>query len=327
MTTGCRIALLFLASVALTVPAPRAESQERHAAKPVRLLVGSSAGGGGDLLARGVVQRLGETLGQTVVIDNRGGAGGAIACEIAARAAPDGNTLLLASVGMLAINPALFPKLAYRPQQDFAPITLMAETPYALVVHPSLPANSPKELAALMKSRPGQFNFASGGAGTGNHFSGELFKLAAGVNMTHVPYKGTGPALAAVVSGEVQVMFSNLSAVMPHAGAGRLRVLAVTSARRSASAPDVATVAESGYAGFQTTTWHGLLAPIGVPGAFVARLSRDMAGILRQPDVAERLAKLGTEIIAGSPEVFAAHIKSETAKWAQVVRQAGIKAE
>lgn len=298
--------------------------------KPVRLLVGSSAGGGGDILARTLVQRpgtLSDLLGQTVVVDNRGGAGGAIACEIAARSAPDGYTLLLASVGMLAINPALFPKLAYQPMRDFAPVTLLAESPYALVVHPAVAARSVKELVGLAKERPGKLNFASGGAGTGNHFSGELFKLVAGVDLSHVPYKGTGPALADVIAGRVEIMFSNLIAAMPQVKSGRLRLLALTSAQRSASAANVPTVSESGYPGFHTTTWHGLLAPAGTPAHIVTRLGVDLVKILRQPDMRERLSSQGTEVIAGTPDVFAAHLRSETAKWAKVVQRAGITAE
>lgn len=310
----------------ITVLSPPALAQA-YPVKPVRLLVGSSPGGGGDVLARSVIQRLNDALGQPVIIDNRGGAGGAIACEIVARAAPDGYTLLIASVGMLAINPALYPKLSYQPLRDFMPITLIAETPYALVVHPSLPASNVKALVALAKSRPGQLNFASGGAGTGNHFSGELLKLAAGLDITHVPFKGTGPALAEVMSGRVHVMFANLIAAMPQVKAGRLRLLAVTGDKRSVTAPEVATVAESGYPGFQTTTWHGLLAPAGTPRAIVSALSANMVKIIRQPDVAERLVNQGTEPIASTPDAFAAHIKTETVKWAQVVRQAGIKAE
>lgn len=326
MKTRTYVSLLLLIALSAGLPAAHGAAQE-YPTKPVRLLVGSSAGGGGDILARSVIQRLNDTLGQPVIIDNRGGAGGAIACEIAARAAPDGYTLLIASVGMLAINPALFPQLAYKPMQDFAPVTLLAETPYALVVHPSLPARSVKELVAHLKERPGQLNFASGGAGTGNHFSGELFKLAAGVNITHVPFKGTGPALADVIAGRVQIMFGNLIAAMPQVKSGRLRLLALTSAKRSGSAPDVPTVAESGYTDFQTTTWHGLLAPTGTSKAIVTRLGANMVKILRQPDIAERLASQGTETIASTPESFAEHLKIETAKWARVVKQAGIKAE
>ncbi len=326
MNTRTHVTPLLLIALSAALPAAHGAAQD-YPTKPVRLLVGSSAGGGGDILARSVIQRLNDALGQPVIIDNRGGAGGAIACEIAARAAPDGYTLLIASVGMLAINPALFPKLAYKPMQDFAPVTLLAETPYALVVHPSLPVRSVKELVAHLKERPGQLNFASGGAGTGNHFSGELFKLTAGVNITHVPFKGTGPALADVIAGRVQIMFGNLIAAMPQVKSGRLRVLAVTSAKRSASAPDVPTVAESGYADFQTTTWHGLLAPTGTSKAIVTKLGANMVKILRQPEIAERLAGQGTETIASTPDVFAAHIKTETVKWARVVQQAGIKAE
>lgn len=295
--------------------------------KPIRLVVGSSAGGGGDILARSVILRLNDSLGQAMVVDNRGGAGGAIACEIVAKSAPDGYTLLIASVGMLAINPSLFPKLAYAPLRDFAPITLMAESPYILVIHPALSARTVKDLVALAKASPGRINFASGGTGTGNHFSGELFKLAAGIDISHVPYKGTGPALTDVLGGQLQMMFSNLLAAVPHVKSGRLRGLGVTSAQRSPSAADVPTIAESGFTGFETTTWHGLLAPRSTANAIVGRLHRDMIGILRQPEITERLASQGTAVVGNTPEQFTTHIRAETAKWAQVIRQAGIKAD
>jgi tripartite-type tricarboxylate transporter receptor subunit TctC len=316
-----------MATMLLAYAHGRETQAAEYPAKPVRVVVGSSAGGGGDILARTVIQRLNESLGQPIVIDNRGGAGGAIACEIVAKAQPDGYTVLIASVGMLAINPVLYPKLQYAPLRDFAPVTLVAESPYVLVVHPSVAARSVKDLVGLARAKPGRMNFASGGAGTGNHFSGELFKLAAGIDLVHVPYKGTGPALADVVSGQVEIMFSNLLAAMPPVKAGRLRALAVTTAQRSQSTPDLPTVAESGYPGFETTTWHAVLLPAATPKPIVNRLNSDLVKIVREKDMKERLASQGTETVGSTPEQLFAHIRSETAKWGQVVKQARIKAD
>ena len=326
----CRTTAVFLVTTLFSASAytqGRTTSVTDYPAKPVRVVVGSSAGGGGDILARTVIQRLNESLGQPIVIDNRGGAGGAIACEIVAKAPPDGYTVLIASVGMLAINPVLFPRLQYAPLKDFAPVTLVAESPYVLVVHPAVAARSVKDLVALAKTSPGRMNFASGGAGTGNHFSGELFKLAAGIDLVHVPYKGTGPALADVVGGQVQVMFSNLLAAMPLVKSGRLRALAVTTAQRSQSTPDLPTVAEAGFPGFETTTWHAVLLPAATPKPIVTRLNAELVKIVRQADVKDRLASQGTETVGSTPEQLYSQIRNETAKWAQVVRAARIKAE
>jgi len=294
--------------------------------RPLRVVVGSSAGGGGDILARTLAPRLNEALGQPLVVDNRGGAAGAIACEIVARAVPDGHTLLLASVGMLAINPGLYAKLQYAPLRDFRPVTMLAAAPYVLVVNPNVAAKSVRELIALAASKPGGMNFASGGTGTGNHFSGELFKLLAGVELVHVPYKGTGPALTDVLAGQVQIMFSNLLPAMPHVKAGRLRALAVTSAQRSPSAPELPSVGEA-LPGYATTVWHGLLLPVGAPPAVAARLHRDVTAILREPEIKSRLAAQGTDTVGNSSEEFTAVIREETQKWAKVIARAGVKAE
>ncbi len=315
-------------AAALAAPGMTGESRaQTYPAKPLRLLVGSSAGGGGDIIARIIGARLAELLGRPIVIDNRGGAGGAIACEIAASAVPDGHTLLLASVGMLAIIPVLNPRVQYAPARDFQPVTLLAATPFTLIVHPSVAAKSVAELVTLAKGRPRQFDFASGGAGTGNHFTAELFKLAAGIDMVHVPFKGTGPALSSVLSGETQVMFSTLLPALPQIKAGRLRGLAVTGVQRSPAAPDLPTVAESGFAGFESTAWHSLLVPGATPKAIVTRLNAETNNALREPEIRGRLASQGTATLGGTPEQLAAYIKSETAKWTKVIRQAGIKAD
>ena len=305
--------------IAVSAPTPAAWPE-----RPLRVVVGSSAGGGGDILARTISPKLSDALGQPIVIDNRGGAAGAIACEIVAKAAPDGYTVLLASVGMLAINPGLYPKLQYAPLRDFRPLTLLAAAPYVLVVNPSVPARSVRELIALAAAKPGSLNFASGGTGTGNHFSGELFKLLAGIDLVHVPYKGTGPALTDVLGGQIQIMFSNLLPAMPHVRAGRLRALAVTSAQRSPSAPELPSVGES-LAGYSTTVWHGLLLPVQTPPAIATRLQREVVTLLQQPEIRGRLALQGTDTVGNSPEEFSAVIRDEMQKWAKVITRAGVK--
>lgn len=295
--------------------------------RPLRLILPFPPGGPSDIVARLFGQKLGETLGQTVVIDNRGGASGNIACETAARATADGYTLMQATVGTMAINPGLYPKLPYDPVRDFRPVSLLTATPYLLVVHPGVPARSVKELVAYVKLRPGRLNFASGGVGTGNHFSAELFRLSAGLDMVHVPYKGTGQALNDVVSGQVQMMFMNLLPALPQVKSGKLRGLAVTSARRSSAAPDIPTIAETGVAGYESTSWHGIVVPAKTPAAIVKRLHGELASIARLPEIRERLETQGTHVIGSTPEEFAALIKTETVKWTKVIRTAGIKPE
>ena len=316
----CLLPMLF-AVCAYAAPAPAAWPE-----RPLRVVVGSSAGGGGDILARTLAPKLGDALGQPLVTDNRGGAAGAIACEIVARAAPDGYTVLLASVGMLAINPGLYPDLQYAPLRDFRPVTLLAAAPYVLVINPAVAAKSVRELIALASAKPNALNFASGGTGTGNHFSGELFKLLTGVELVHVPYKGTGPALTDVLGGQVQIMFSNLLPALPHVRAGRLRALAVTSAQRSPSAPELPSIGET-VPGYATTVWHGLLLPVKTPPPIAARLHREVTAILRQAEIKNRLAAQGTDTVGNSPDEFAALIRDETQKWAKVIARAGVKAE
>jgi tripartite-type tricarboxylate transporter receptor subunit TctC len=278
-------------------------------------------------VARLFGQKLGEALGQTVVIDNRGGASGAIAYELAARAAPDGHTLLLGTGSTLTINPNLFPKLPYYPLRDFRPVSRLAATPYILAVHPSVPARSVTELVALAKAKPGQLNFASGGVGSFPHISAELFRISAGLDMVHVPYRGTGPAIIDLVAGQVQLMFMNLLPAMPQVRVGKLRGLAVTSAQRSPAAPELPTIAESGIPGYETTGWNGIIVPVGTSNAIVRRLHAELAKIARQQDVRDRLTREGTDVIGSTPEEFAAHIKQETEKWAKIIKAAGIKVD
>ncbi len=295
--------------------------------RPIRLILPFPPGGPSDIVARLFSQKLGEAFGQQVVIDNRGGAAGAIACEIAKNAAPDGYTLLQATVGTMSINPGLYPKLPYEPLRDFAPVSLLTETPYLLVVHPGVPAKSVKELVAYAKSRPHQLNFASGGVGTGNHFSGELFRISAGIDIVHIPYKGSGLGQNDVLAGQVQMMFINLLPALPFVNTGRLRGLGVTSTKRSGAAPDIPTIAESGFAGYQSTSWHGITVPVKTPAPLIRRLHEELAKIAQQPDVRKRMVTQGTDVIGSTPEEFRALIKTESAKWAGVIKSAGIKAE
>ena len=294
---------------------------------PLRLLLPFPTGGPTDIIARTFGQKLGEALGQQVVVDNRGGAAGVIACEIVAHAAPDGYTLLLGVVGTMAVQPNLVPKLPYRPLVDFAPVSWLSASPYVLAVPNAVAAKSVKELVALAKANPGKLTYASGGVGTGNHLSAELFRITAGIDLVHVPYKGASQALTDVLAGRIQVWIINLLPAMPHVKAGRVRALALTSAQRSQAAPDIPTVAESGYPTYETTSWHGILVPAKTPPAVIKRLNAELAKIARQPDVRELLSAQGSDVIGSTPEQFAEKIRSETAKWGQVIRTAGIKPE
>ena len=313
------------AALAAAVFAATAQPQD-YPAKPIRVVVPFPPGGGTDLMARTVVQKLGESLGATVVIDNRGGAGGTIGTEAAAKSPPDGYTLLVVS-GAHAINPSLYRKLPYDTVRDFAPVTMFTSGPGLLVVHPSVPARTVKEFIALAKSRPGQLNYASAGIGTPPHLAGELFKTMAGVDMVHVPYKGNGPAYTDLVGGHVSVMFPTIPTAIPHVRAGKLRALAVTTRQRTAVAPELPTISESGVPGFDVSSWYGLLAPAGTPAAVVTRLQREIAKVLRLPEVGEKLVAQGLDLVGNTPEEFAAILKSEIAKWAKVVKASGARVD
>jgi len=295
--------------------------------RPIRLIDAFPPGGPSDLVARAINQKLSEALGQTVVVDNRGGASGALGCDLAAKAVPDGYTLLLGPSGALTILPTLNPKLPYKPQRDFVTITQLTQGPQVIAVNPSVAARSVHELIALAKAKPGQLNYASGGAGTANHIAAEAFKLAAGIDVVHVPYKGTGPALASVIGGEAQMIISSLLPALPHAKSGKLRVLAVTSNSRSAVLPDVPTASESGLPKFETSSWHGILAPAGTARAIVAKLHDKFVEVLRQPEIKERLNAQGLDVVASTPEQFRAHIQAETDKYARVIQRIGLKVE
>jgi tripartite-type tricarboxylate transporter receptor subunit TctC len=300
---------------------------QNYPTKPIRLVVPFPPGGTTDILAREVGQRLSASLGQTVVIDNRPGAGGNIGAELVAKSAPDGYTLLMCTVSTHAINPNLYAKLPYDHVADFAPVILVASVPNVLEVTPSLPVNSVADLIKLAKEKPGQINFASSGSGTSIHLSGELFKTMAGVDMTHVPYKGSAPALTDLIGGQVQVMFNNLPSSLPQIKAGKLRAIAVTSAQRAPALPNVPTIAESGLPGFEATSWFGVVAPAGTPPAIVARLNADMNQWLQTPEAREKLLAQGAAAAGGSPEQFAAYIRAETEKWAKVVKASGAKVD
>jgi len=295
--------------------------------KPVKWIVPFAPGGTTDILARTVSEKLSIALGVPVVVENKPGAGGGVGAEIVAKSAPDGYTIMGGTISTHAINASLYKDLPYDPVKDFAPITLIARVPNMLVVNPEVPAKDVKELIALLKASPGKYNFASSGNGTSQHLSGELFKSMAGVEMQHIPYKGSPPALQDVVGGQVTMTFDNITTAWPLAKAGKLRALAVTTAKRSAIAPDVPTLAESGLPGFEIGSWQGVFAPAGTPAPIVRRLNAEIVKILNMPDVKERLAGLGAEIVADSPEEFAALVKAEVVKWSDVVKKSGAKVD
>jgi tripartite-type tricarboxylate transporter receptor subunit TctC len=313
--------------LALAVLAAGAAAAEGYPSKPIRFVVAFPPGGGTDLVARTIAPRLAERLAQQVLVDNRPGAGGNLGTEIVAKSAPDGYTMLMGSVGPLAINASLFARMPFDPLKDLAPVTLAASTPNILVVHPSLPVTTVQELIALAKARPGGINFASSGQGTPAQLAGELFNSMAGVKMVHVAYKGAAPALADLLGGQVQVMFSTMPPALPHVSAGRLRALAVASLQRSPAAPELPTIDGAALPGFEATTWHGVVVPAGTPEAVVAKLNRDIVAVLHMPDVVARLSSQGAEAIGSTPQAFGAYIRAETAKWAKVVRDSGAKAE
>jgi len=305
--------------------APAAAQQ--YPTRPVRFVLGFAPGGASDTMARTVGTRLSEGLGQPVVIDNRAGAGGNIAAEIVARSQPDGYTMLLGNNGILAVNVSLYPKLAFDPVKDFAPVVLVASQPNILVVNPSVPAHSVKDLVALAKSKPGQLNYASPGAGTTGHLAGELFKRMAGVSYTIVPFKGGGPSALAMLSGETQFTFATALSVQGHIKSGKLRALAVTTAKRSASFPDLPTVAEAGVPGFDAITWHGVVVPARTPQAVITRLNSEFNKVLQTADMRERLLTLGSEVIGGEPKQLTEYMRVEIPRWAKVIKESGARAD
>lgn len=316
-----------LTCVALAAAGPVGLAQAQgYPGKPIRIVVPFPPGGGTDIVARILTQKLSESFGANFVIDNRAGAGGSIGTEMVAKAPPDGYTLGIVS-GSHAINPSLYSKLPFDAVRDFAPVTMLVSGPGLLVVHPSLPVKTVKELIALAKGKPGQLNYASAGNGTPPHLAGELFKSMAGVDMVHVPYKGNTPAFVDLISGQVSLSFPTIPSALPHVQAGRLRALAVTSRKRSAVMPQLPTIAESGLPGYDTSSWFGMLAPAGTPREIVRKLQQESAKVLQLRDVREKLLSQGLEPVGSTPEEFAATIESEIAKWAKVVKASGARVE
>jgi tripartite-type tricarboxylate transporter receptor subunit TctC len=302
-------------------------SAQSYPNRTIRLVVPFPAAGTTDILARAAAQKLTEAFGQSVVVDNRPGAAGNIGADLVAKSAADGYTLLMGTVGTHAINPSLYSKMPYDHVKDFVPVVLVAGVPNVLVVNPALPVNSVADLIKLAKDKPGQINFASSGSGTSIHLSGELFKTMAGVDITHVPYKGSSPALVDLIGGQVQIMFDNLPSALPQIKAGKLRAIAVTSLKRAPVLPDVPTISESGLPGFEASSWFGVLAPAGTPAPIVARINAEVNKWLQSAEAREKLLSQGAEAAGGTPEQFAHHIHAESEKWAKVVKASGAKVD
>ena len=315
---------LLLAVPALTAPSAMAQ---QYPSKPIVLVVPFAPGGTSELISRLVAQKLTERLGQQVVVENRPGAAGNIAMEQVARAAPDGYTLILGHIGTLAVNPAMFPKLPYDAIKDFAPVSLIAAVPNIVTVNPAVPAKTLKEFLDLARAKPGSINYGSAGNGSAGHLAMEYLKRIAKSDMVHVPYKGTGPMLTDLLAGQTQATFTGSSPLIPHIKSGKLRALAVGSAVRIPSLPEVPTVAESGFAGFETAQWYGIIAPAKTPPAIIQKLSVEIAQVMKQPDVIARLSGDGTVMIGSTPNEFAAYISKEMKRWGEVVHGANIKAE
>ena len=318
-TTARAVAALVLSTLAAT-----AAAQVSYPAKPVRIIVPFPPGGPTDVVTRTIGPKLSEALGQPVVIDNRAGAGGMTGTEQASKAPPDGYTLLMGTIGGLAVAMSLQPNRGYDTLRDLAPITQSVHVTNIMAVHPSVPARSVKELLAIARTQPGKLNYGSAGAGTGPHLAGELLKLTAKVNIVHVPYKGSAPALTALMGGEVDINFENTLIVLPHLRTGRVRPLAVTGATRSRLLPDLPTVGET-IPGFSASGWYGLMAPAGTPREIIQRLNTEVVRILRMPDVVERLSGQGAEPAGGTPEQFGAFLGAEIEKWARLVKAAGMR--
>ena len=324
----CKISLLLcvmlwspVAGAAAGEPLP-----ESYPVRPIRVVVPTSTAGASDLNARLVGPPLSERLGQPLVIDNRPGAGSLIGTDLVAKAVPDGYTLLVIS-SSFTINPSIYKKMPFNSVRDFAPVTRLSFYPHLVAVHPSVPANSIKELIALAKAKPRALNYASAGAGTPTQLGAEMFKSMAGIDIVHVPYKGGGPAIIAVLGGQVQLYIGPIGTVLPHVKAGKLRALAVTSTKRSSVLPELPSVAEAGLPGFAQDAWNGLLAPARTPPTIIKKLNGEVSAVLKMPAIRERFAAQGMEPGGISPEEFAAMLKSEIAKWAKVIREAGIKPE
>ena len=312
-------AALVLALAAVAGPA----AAQAFPGKTIRFVAPFAAGGGSDLIARRLAQKLTETLGVSVVVENRTGGSGVIGTEIVAKAPPDGHTIMM-TTPTFTVNPSLIAKIPYDNLRDFAPISLIATAPHLLAVHPSLPARTVKDVVALAKARPGELTFSSGSTGGSSHLSGELFNSMARIRMTHIPYRGGGQAVLAVITGEASLGFVDVVSMLPHVKTGRVRAIALTGARRLGALPDLVTIAESGYPGFQSGIWYGVIAPARTPPEVIARLNADLVKIVRSADVTASLNAEGADIEASTPEAFAEHIRVETARWATVIKEAKI---
>ena len=325
-TCNHSLAIPALLTVAAALCASSAFAQE-FPQRPMRMVVPWAPGGAADILARTLSQKMSEHWSQQVVVDNRPGANGIIGTELAARAPADGYTLLLGATGPNSVLPSLVAKLPYDPLKDFAPVSLVATTTYVLSVHPSLPVNSVKDLIAYAKTKPGQLTFGSPGAGTPNHLSGEMFKAATGIDLQHIPYKGSALVITDVMGGQITLAFENIAPVLPIIRSGKLKALAISASKRSALLPDVPTVAESGFPGFQAVGWFGVLAPANTPASTITKLNQETVRVLKLAEVRERLLGMGMEIFGSTVEEFAAFEKTEIEKWAKVVKSASVRIE
>lgn len=296
---------------------------QEYPVKAIRFIVPFAPGGPTDIMSRALAEKLTARLGQQLVVDNRGGAGGSIGTAIAARSTPDGYTIVIGHIGTLAINVSLYPSLEYDPVKDFAPISMIATLPLGLFVNANVPVKSVAELVALAKAKPGQLNFGSAGNGSATQMAGAMFKTMAGIDIVHVPYKGNAASLVDLVAGRVQMMFSNLLTTAPHVKAGRLRAIAISTAKRSQQAPDLPTIAESGVPGYDYAPWYGILAPAGTPRAIVMRLNREIGQIINTPEMKERFRKQGIDLLTSTPEGFAELIRREIPKWREIVKKSG----
>ena len=317
-----RFALALCLALSLAVDA----AAQPYPAKSIRFIVPFPPGGSADILARAIGQKAGESLGQSLVVENRPGAGTAIGAEALAKSAPDGYAIMIGTVSSHAINPALNPKLPFDPVRDFTPVSLVASIPFAMIVHPSVPAKTVPEFVALARAKPGTLNYSSAGSGTSNHLAGELLRSMTAIHIVHIPYKGSAPALNDLISGQVSLMFDLVLTAAPHVRSGAVRGLAVTGARRSSVLPDLPTVAES-IPGYEVSAWFGIFAPAGVPQPVVQRLNAEFMKALREPDLRQRLASQGAEPLTSTPDEFAAYLRAEIDKWAKVVKVAGMKVD
>lgn len=322
---GISVVMLISGTISVLLPASHSAAQT-YPTRPVRMIVPYPPGGSTGIMARMLAQRLSDNMGQQVVVDSRPGASGIVGTELAVHAPPDGYTILTVTIP-LVVNPSFYPKVKFDVTRDLAPISLVVSAPFVLVVHPSLPVKSVKELIALAKKQPGKLNYPSGGNATNSHIGAELFKSLAGVNMVHVPYQGGGPALVGILGGEVDLGILGIEAVAPQIASGKLRALAVTGNRRSSALPSLPTIAEAGIPDYEFSSWNGVLAPAATPARVISVLNEHIGRAIRAPDLAERFAKEGTEVIASSPAQFASHIRSELQRWAKVVKEMGLRGD